>query len=140
MRTLSRPIKYLCICWLAVSGAANADAGALSFELNSVAQVESHCRATFVVVNTLGAKLARTAIEVGVFDDKNVFSEMVVFDLGSLPQNKTKVVQFDLARDCASISRLLLNSIKECVGADNAALQCEDRIKTSNNSSITFGQ
>jgi hypothetical protein len=112
----------------------------LDLELNNLMQVENGCRATFIVVNSLGAKLERTAIEIGVFDEKNVFSQMVVFDLGRLPQGKTKVVQYDLPRSCATISRLLLNSVKECAGSGDITEQCEDRIRTRNSTAIEFGQ
>jgi hypothetical protein len=126
---------------LAVSAAkAQSQDDFLNLELNNLMQVENGCRATFIVVNGLGVKLDRTAIEIGVFDEKNVFSQMVVFDLGRLPQGKTKVVQYDLPRSCTTISRLLLNSVKECTGGGDIAAQCEDRIRTRNNTAIEFGQ
>ncbi|MGQ0484959.1 MAG: hypothetical protein ACT4SY_06365 [Hyphomicrobiales bacterium] len=137
---------FSCSGWLlglalAVSAAqAQSEDNFLNFELNSLTQVENGCRATFIVVNSLGVKLERTAIEIGVFDEKNVFSQMVVFDLGRLPQGKTKVVQYDLPRSCATISRLLLNSVKECAGSGDITAQCEDRIRTRNSTAIEFGQ
>lgn len=109
-------------------------------ELNGVEQIDNSCRITFVAVNNLGALLDKTSIEIGVFDKDNVFSEMVVFDFGRLPMGKTRVVQYDLPRKCETISRLLLNSFKDCSGATDLKQLCEDSIRTKSQATMAFGQ
>jgi len=111
-------------------------------ELSNVKQVQSGCRVAFLAVNRLGIQLDKMAVEIGVFDENGLFSDMVVFDFGRLQKGKSKVVQYDLPRQCATISRLLLNSVKECAGAKDMRQECEDRIQTRGNSklNIAFGQ
>jgi hypothetical protein len=122
------------------SSAAQAPDNAFDLELNNVKPTANGCRVTFVAINNLGTRLDSTAIEIGVFDANNIFSEMVVFDFGRLPSGKTKVVQYDLHRPCDTIGRLLLNSIKDCKGEKDMKQECEDRIKTRSRANIAFGQ
>jgi len=119
---------------------AYAQDGDFELELNNVKQVATGCRVVFVAVNQLGMQLDKMSVEIGVFDEKGLFSDMVVFDFGRLPKGKTKVVQYDLPRQCTTISRLLLNSVKECSGEKDMRQDCEDRIKTHSLVNISFGQ
>ena len=121
------------------SGAQAAD-GDFELELNNVKPVPTGCRVVFVAVNQLGTQLDKMSVEIGVFDEKGLFSDMVVFDFGRLPKGKTKVVQYDLPHQCTAISRLLLNSVKECAGEKDMRQECEDRIKTHSLVNISFGQ
>jgi len=120
--------------------AAQTSEEAFELELNDAKPTADGCRVTFVAVNKLATRLDKTAIEIGVFDAKNIFSEMVVFDFGRLPAGKTKVVQYDLRRSCDSIGRLLLNSVKDCMGEKDMKRQCEDNIKTRSLANIALGQ
>lgn len=120
-----------------------AQESAFELELNGAKNTDKGCRVTFIAVNKLGTKLDKTAFEIGVFDEKSIFSELVVFDFGRLPSGKTKVVQYDLPRQCETISRMLLNSIKECAaeGGKDAKQDCEDKIVTrSRADKIEFGK
>ena len=119
---------------------AHAQDGNFELELNNVKQVPTGCRVVFVAVNQLGMQLDKMSVEIGVFDEKGLFSDMVVFDFGRLPKGKTKVVQYDLPHQCTTISRLLLNSVKECSGDKDMRQECEDRIKTRSLVNISFGQ
>ena len=119
---------------------ARAQESSFELALNNIEQVQSGCRVVFIAKNRLGTRLDKTAIEIAVFDAKNIFSGMVVFDFGRLPNGKTKVVQYDLPRECATISRLLLNSVKECAGEKDMRQECEDRIITSSRAKVEFGQ
>jgi hypothetical protein len=119
---------------------AAAQDGDLDLELNNVQQVPAGCRVTFVTINQLGADLDKMSVEIGVFDEKGIFSDMVVFDFGRLPKGKTKVVQYDLARKCTTISRLLFNSVNECSSEKDMRQVCENKIKTRSLVNISFGQ
>jgi hypothetical protein len=137
---LSALMMSFALAVLPPAACAYAEEGGFELELNNVKQVQSGCRVVFVAVNRLGTPLDKMAVEIGVFDEKGLFSDMVVFDFGRLPNGKTKVVQYDLPHQCATISRLLLNSVKECAGGKDMKQECEDRIKTRSLVNIGFGQ
>jgi hypothetical protein len=137
----------ICALILAIAGlaafsisSAYTEEADFEIELNTVKPVQNECRVVFVAVNRLGVQIDKMAVEIGVFDEKGIFSDMVVFDFGRLPAGKTKVVQYDLPRQCTSISRLLLNSVKECTGQKDMRQECEDRIRTRSLVNIGFGQ
>jgi hypothetical protein len=126
-----------------LAGSVCAQDNAFELELNGAKNTDKGCRVTFLAVNRLGNRLDKTAFEIGVFDEKGIFSELVVFDFGRLAAGKTKVVQYDLPRQCETISRMLLNSVKECAaeGGKDMKQDCEDKIVTrSRAEKIEFGK
>jgi hypothetical protein len=140
MRLSALILSIAALAVLPLVSHAYAQDGDFDLELNNVKPVQNGCRVVFVAVNRLGTQLDKMAVEIGVFDEKGIFSDMVVFDFGRLPAGKTKVVQYDLPRECTTISRLLLNSVKECAGQKDMRQECEDRIKTRSLVNIGFGQ
>jgi hypothetical protein len=140
---MRRSAILLCIFTLVATHVAafvDAQETGLELELNNVKDVQTGCRVAFIAFNGLGTQLDKMVVEVGVFDDKTRFLDMVVFDFGRLPKGKTKIVQYDLAGQCDKISRLVLNSVVECVGGKDMRQECEDRIKTRSVVNIGFGQ
>lgn len=115
--------------------------GSLSIELNKVEQRDSGCRMSFVAVNGLQERLEKTALEIVVFDQNNIVSQMLVLDFGRLPSGKTRVVEFELPHTCDSISRVLVNGISECLGAGEQDMTeaCFDALRTGNRAQIEFG-
>jgi hypothetical protein len=113
----------------------------LTIELNRVQQSQSGCRLSFMAVNRLGADLQTTAFEIVFFDPDSIVSQMLLLDFGRLPKDKTKVVEFDLPQACEQISRVLVNDILECAGADeqNMTEDCFNALRTSNKAGIEFG-
>jgi hypothetical protein len=119
---------------------AAAEAPAFSLELNNAEAVDGGCRLTYVAHNGTGTALDTTSYEVVVFDGQNRVAQFLILDFGKLPQNKTKVVQFDLAgRPCTGISRLLVNEIADCVAGGQTVPICLDALKTTSRTSIQFG-
>ncbi len=111
----------------------------LSFELNKAQLIQDKCRVTFVASNGLGLVVDKTALEVVVFNDKKIVSEILVLDFGRLPVAKTKVIQFDLAATCGGISRLLINDFTECSIDGAPSSTCLDIVQTSSRTEILFG-
>jgi len=119
---------------------AAAQSGSFGLELNNLEDIEGNCRLTFLANNATGVALEATSYEVVVFDAAGTVSQRLILEFGRLPENKTKVVQFLLDRACNQISRLLLNDVEDCIGADGQALPyCLDALVTSSRVDVQFG-
>ena len=117
-----------------------AQGGNFGLELNNAREVGEGCRLTYVATNNTGVELDKTSYEVAVFDKDGVVSRLLILEFGNLQNGKTKVVQFDLAdKPCADISRLLVNSVAECVATDGSTPNCMEGLVTSSRGEIDFG-
>lgn len=126
----------------AVAGPAHAEAPGqgLSLELNGAQPSDKGCRLTFVVANNLGADLSKAAFEIALFNHAGVVDRLTVLDFKDLPAAKTKVTRFDLAgTDCTKLSRVLINSATECMGAGVEPATCLRGLKTATKTGIAFG-
>ena len=124
----------------AVAGSAEAASQGLSLELNGAQPSDKGCRLTFVVANNLGADLSKAAFEIALFNDAGVVDRLTVLDFKDLPAGKTKVTRFDLAGTvCTKLSRVLINSATECVGAGVEPATCLRGLKTATKTGIAFG-
>lgn len=113
---------------------------ALSIELNDAADMNGGCRLSYVALNETGVLLDKVSFDVFTFDGEGKVGQSLVFEFGRLPAGKTKVVQFDLAdQPCATISRLLINDITECIAEGTNSTICIDALKTTTRTSIIFG-
>ena len=110
----------------------------ISVELNNLKPSQDGCQIIFVVKNNLGRKLEKVSYEVVLFDGEGLVDRMTIFNFQTLNDGKTKVRQFNLAgTDCTKISRVLINSAKECKGANEDA--CMSNLITNNKTAIEFG-
>jgi len=115
-------------------------APSLALELNALQQGETGCRVTFLATNGLGAPLDRAAIEVALFDASGAIERIVNLDFKALTEDKTKVLQFELAGlDCANLGRVLVNDIPACEGAGLEPSACLAGLVTSARPDIEFG-
>ncbi len=129
---------------LVVMGFSGAAAGSgLDIELNKAEDGGGGgCVASFVVRNDMGQSLDRFSMDLYVFDRDGVIARQVLLDLAPLRGvkggSKTTVARFNLiARPCAEVSRILINDIPSCRGADaGAALDCLAALKVSSRSAI----
>lgn len=123
------------------AAAQEADGTLLRIELNKVQQSQNGCRLSFMAVNQLGTGLEKTALEIVVFDAEGIVSQTLVLDFGRLPDDKTKVVEFDLPTRCDEISRVLVNDVSECAGPsqEDLAEACLNALRISNRAAIEFG-
>lgn len=119
---------------------ASAQEQALTIELNDATDVNGNCRLAYVAFNGTGRLLDKTSFDVFIFDAEGKVGQSLVFQFGRLLEGKTKVVQFDMAGEaCGSISRLLVNDIRECVAGGEESTICIDALKTTTRTSIAFG-
>jgi hypothetical protein len=118
-----------------------AQATALTLELNALQPTDRGCRFTFLVENRLGAGLDSAAFEMAIFDGDGRISRFTVVDFKDLPDGKTKVRQFDFGQmDCTKIGRVLVNDSTECAGEGVEPRACmralEPRSRVDN---VVFG-
>lgn len=120
--------------------AAAQEAASLALELNALQQGESGCRVTFLATNRLGAPLERAGVEVALFDTSGAIDRIVNLDFKALSQNKTKVLQFELAGlDCGDLGRVLVNDIPACEGPGLEADACLAGLSISARPDVEFG-
>ncbi len=101
------------------------DKAGISVELNNAEAQEQGCRVSFLFRSGLPAKVDEMALEVVLFDAGGKVVEFLVLNVGSLPPGKSRVRQFDLRnRACETISRLLVNDVKSCRGAELTPESC----------------
>ena len=122
------------------SGAASAQEGVFSLELNNARDVNNGCRLVYIAQNGTGVPLDNTSYEVVVFDAEGVVSQFLILEFGDLPIGKTKVVQFDLPEQpCGEISRLLINDVAECTSNGQAVDVCMEGLRTNTRADVGFG-
>ena len=131
---------------IAVAGALASATGvaaqekSFAIELNDAVDVGGGCRLIYVAQNGTGSVLQKASYDVFTFKSDGKVGQSLVFQFGTFPAGKTKVVQFDLAgQPCSGISRLLINDVTECQvdGADSTV--CLDALKTTTRTAIGFG-
>lgn len=138
VKSLRAAMTGLALCLAPVPLAAQEQA--LTIELNDAVDVNGNCRLAYVAHNGTGKLLDKASFDVFIFDAEGKVGQSLVFQFGRLPEGKTKVVQFDLANNaCSSISRLLVNDIRECVAGGEESTICIDALKTTTRTSIAFG-
>lgn len=127
----------LALAGLAAAGAAAEEKRTIGVELNSAEAEGEGCRISFVFHNGLEARIAELGIEVVLFDDKDKVAEFLLMKTGPLPPGKVRVRQFELkTRSCASISRLLVNDVKDCKGEGLAPDSCLAALAPKSSASI----
>ena len=133
-------VALVALCAAPPLASAQPQEQALTIELNDAVDVNGNCRLAYVAYNGTGQLLDKTSFDVFIFDAEGKVGQSLVFQFGRLLDGKTKVVQFDLGGNaCASISRLLVNDIRECVAAGQESTICLDSLKTATRTSIAFG-
>lgn len=116
---------------------ASADNGSIDIQLNAAKPSEQGCRVSFVLQNKLGHRIEELTVEVVIFDTAGSVSEFLLLKTGSLPAGKIRVRQFDLKNHkCDSISRVLVNDVKTCLGEGVTASTCLDWIRPSSSTPI----
>lgn len=112
---------------LPLMAAAQTADGTITIELNSASDQEGTCRLTYVVTNGTTADLTQASWEVAVHDAGGTVTQLWVLDFGSLPQSRTRVVQFDLTdQPCEQLSRISVNDAVDCQSAAGPLPICRE--------------
>lgn len=113
----------------------------MALELNNATDVDGACRLTYVATNGTGVTLEGLSYEIVLYDPEGIVPDdgFLLFEFGAIPEGKTKVVQFMLEnRDCASISRVLVNDVAECRSATGEHDFCLDGLSVTSRNAIGF--
>jgi len=117
-----------------------AEAGKIAVEFNDLQQSETGCRAVFVLNNGLDKPLDKVTLRVVAFDAENHAKLFLSLDVGALPIGKTRVMRFDLGPDlaCKDVSRIVLDDVISCEGAEMAPPACLAAIALSSRAGAPF--
>ncbi|MEM1301464.1 MAG: hypothetical protein AAGH17_02680, partial [Pseudomonadota bacterium] len=122
LHAIQRSVLTLILCLL-LGQAAGADTDepdttpTISVELNSVTQLDSACRLTFVAQNTLQDDIESLVLEAVAFGTDGGVALISLYDFQDLPALKLRVRQFDLqGKGCDDVGRILINGVQDCAG------------------------
>lgn len=112
----------------------------LSIELNGAADQNGACRLTFVANNALSTEIEALSLETVLFDKAGKVVLFTLFDFGSLPANRLRVRQFDVAQTaCDSLGRALINGVAVC-SVEGDVNQCAKALEVSSSSELELLQ
>ncbi len=104
----------------------------IGLELNALEQTGGGCRLTFVMRNGLSADIEALGLEIALFADDGAVAGIVALDAGALPAGKTRVRRFVAPESsCAQISRVLINDVTRCSGAELSPAACLSHLAAS---------
>ncbi|MTH99990.1 hypothetical protein [Roseibium sp. RKSG952] len=101
----------------------------LSIQLNKAETVGDACRVTLVVQNGIGAPVEALGLDLVLFDQSQTVSSYAAVDIGALPAGKTRVRQYDVAKDgCGNVSRVLVNDVRACEISGAQSPKCAEAL------------
>lgn len=110
-------------------------AAPVSVELNKLEPNNGACRAYMVTDNGRDAGLASLKLDLVMFNSDGIVAKRLAVELGPLPAGKTRVKAFDIEGvGCQDISRILLNNVLSCDGANN----CLALVSVASRSDVAF--
>lgn len=109
-------------------------------ELNSKKQVGKNCQVSFVLKNDLDTAISQFSFEMVLFNQKHQVEKLLVLKSGELPVGKTRVKRYGLKEiSCKSISRFLINDIKQCDATGFTPKRCLQSLIITNKTPSKFG-
>ena len=125
---------------LLATPAAAIEPGQLGLELNALQQSDTGCRITFLAENRLGTEIGRSSFELALFGAEGGIDRLVSLDFGTLPDGKSRVVQFELKElACDAIGRVLVNDITSCEGGELTPASCLAALVPTTRTAASFG-
>ena len=131
VRRIRAATSLTCVLALLAGPAFSQDepAPSLSLELNALQQQGDACRIIFLAENRLGTDLSALSFETVLIDAEGVVDRLTLFDFQTLPENRTRVRQFDLDEtQCDSVGQILINGAAACEGDGLAGTECIDNL------------
>jgi hypothetical protein len=123
MRVMSSLVAFVSL--LTVIGAAHAEQGSMSVQLNKVEPQGQGCRTYFVVTNKGAAAYEVLKLDLIVFRPDGVIGRRFAADLGPIKPNKRTVKLFDLDdTSCDQIGSILINEVLDCKVDDTQKPDC----------------
>lgn len=104
----------------------------LALELNGAEPVDQGCRLTFLLRNGLGADLEALSLETVILTGDGQVERLTLFDFGTVPADRPRVRQFDLAGlSCGNLGQVLVNGATACEGEGLGESACIDALDLS---------
>ncbi|SLN64710.1 hypothetical protein TRL7639_03627 [Falsiruegeria litorea R37] len=101
----------------------------LVLELNTVEDVGSACRLSFVAKNTTGQQIEKAVFETVIFDSTGSVVSLKLFDFRDLPMDRPRVRQFDLTdMACGDLGQALINGTSSCVVGGVESTLCQSSL------------
>jgi len=123
MRVMSSLVAF--VSFLTVIGAACAEQGSMSVQLNKVESQGQGCRTYFVITNKSAATYEVLKLDLIVFRPDGVIGRRFAADLGPIKPNKRTVKLFDLDdTSCDQIGSILINAALDCKVGDTQKPDC----------------
>jgi hypothetical protein len=122
---------------MAAVAAGAASAEPVSVELNKLEAADGACQAYMVTDNNRESAMESLKLDLVMFDQDGIIAKRLAVELGPLPAGKTRVKVFRIdGVGCPTISRILVNDILSCGGADN----CLPLLSVASRSEVAFTQ
>ena len=132
--------RLLCICAICLSSQAIADDNkpiVLDLELNTVSDIGSACRLTFVARNQTGTDIEQAVFETVTFDISGTVVSLSLFDFRTLPFDTPRVRQFDVPDiTCDDLGHLLINGVSTCFVDGAQSALCNEALSVSSRTSV----
>jgi hypothetical protein len=110
---------------LLAAGAAEAEQGAISIELNKLEPQGQGCRAYFVVGNKTSTAYQELKLDLVLFRPDGVIGRRFAVDLGPLKPDKKSVKLFDIeGTACDQVGSFLINDVMECKSDTGPVADC----------------
>lgn len=117
---------------LGFASAAQAEGSAsLRLELNRLEPQAEACRTYLLIENPSDAPYRSLKLDLFAFDTDGVIAKRVALEVGPVPARKTNVKLFDFqGLACDRFSRVLLNDVIACEGAEGPKQDCLSSLRT----------
>ncbi|WP_407696780.1 hypothetical protein [Sedimentitalea xiamensis] len=111
---------------LFVAGAAAAETGRLTVELNKVEEMDSgDCRAFFLFRNDTGMSFEGFEMSLAILDSNGVIDRLLSVDAAPLPVARTTLKLFEIpGMQCSRISEILLHELTSCKPQNADEMDC----------------
>jgi hypothetical protein len=138
MRLQKRLAALVLTGFFAASPGARAESATLDLELNKLTDSQKGCKVSFVMRNGLQSVIEALSLEIVLFGKDGRVANILSLKVGDLPIGKTLVKQFRF-KSCNNVSRILVNQVSECRGANLTPKICSQKLKTTNKTKVQFG-
>jgi hypothetical protein len=114
------------------AGAANAEEGSISIELNKLEGHDSDCRAYFVIDNKNDTTYDALKLDLVLFRPDGVIGQRFAVELAPLKAKKRTVKLFDVSGTaCSDVGSFLINDVMECKAGAGDVTDCLQDISVS---------
>lgn len=117
---------------VALASTGRAAEARIALELNKLEPAGPACRAYLALKSDLNVTLESLTLDLVLFDAEGVVFRRVAVETGPLRAGKSAVRAFDIAdAQCDALSRMLLNGVLTCAGAEGPHAGCLELIDVS---------